>query len=323
MKYSTLIEQSFEKLVKNIFDKEPRNLYEPVIYNMTNGGKRVRPLLMMYACELFGGNPEDCIKSSYGIELFHNFTLLHDDIMDNADVRRGKESVFKKYGLTSGILSGDVMMMHGQQLFFESLPNDKAIEITKLFIKTGIEVCEGQQMDMDFETQETVSEAEYIEMIRLKTAVLIAASLQIGAIIAGADKEKQQKIYDFGIAIGLAFQIKDDYLDSFGDAKEVGKRPGGDITENKKTILLIKALENADNALNSEANSFLLSREYSLKKIEFFREFFTQTGAKSYTLDLMNQYYSQSITLLNELTGNSNQNTDLHKIAALIVQRKS
>lgn len=321
MKYSTLIEDSFNQLVVELFEKEPKNLYEPIIYNMTNGGKRIRPLLMLYACELFGGNPKDCIRAAYGVELFHNFTLLHDDIMDNAEVRRGKESVFKKFGLTSGILSGDVMMMHGQQLFFDSLPADKALEITKLFIKTGIEVCEGQQMDMDFETQENVSEEEYIEMIRLKTAVLLAASLQIGAIIAGATLKEQTEIYNFGIAIGIAFQIKDDYLDSFGNAQEVGKKPGGDITENKKTLLLINSLKNANSNQLIITNTWFSKTDESIKKIDFFRELFEQTGAKEYVSNQMEQYFQKSIDILNEIC--ENKDSDLHQIAKLIVARKN
>jgi geranylgeranyl diphosphate synthase type II len=288
---------------------------------MTNGGKRIRPLLMLYACELFGGNPNDCLKAAYGIELFHNFTLLHDDIMDNAEVRRGKESVFKKYGLTTGILSGDVMMMHGQQLFFDSLPAEKAYEITKLFIKTGIEVCEGQQMDMDFETQENVSEEEYIEMIRLKTAVLLAASLQIGAIIAGATLKEQTEIYNFGIAIGIAFQIKDDYLDSFGNAQEVGKKPGGDITENKKTLLLINSLKNANSNQLQSTKTWLSKTDESKEKIDFFRELFEQTGAKEYVSNQMEQYFRKSIDILNKICVNTD--SDLHHIAKLIVARKN
>lgn len=321
MKYSTLIEDSFNQFATEIFEKEPRNLYEPIIYNMSNGGKRIRPLLMLYACELFGGNVQDCLKAAYGIELFHNFTLLHDDIMDNADVRRGKESVFKKYGLTSGILSGDVMMMHSQTMFFDSLVPEKAFEITKLFIKTGIEVCEGQQMDMDFETRDKVSEEEYIEMIRLKTAVLLAASLQIGTIIAGTSKENQQLIYDFGIAIGLAFQMKDDYLDSFGNAEEVGKKPCGDITENKKTLLLIKALEAATDNQLKESEKWLSIKEENQQKIEFFRQLFEDTGSKKYVQDKMEYYFAKSIEILNQLT--KTNDSDLHQIASLIVARKS
>jgi geranylgeranyl diphosphate synthase, type II len=320
MKYSTLIENSFNLFAQELFNKEPHHLYEPVIYNMTNGGKRIRPLLMLYACELFGGNPEDCLKAAYGIELFHNFTLLHDDIMDNAEVRRGQQSVYKKYGVTSAILSGDVMMMYGQQLFFDSLPPQTAAEITRLFLKTGIEVCEGQQMDMDFEKRDSVSEEEYIEMIRLKTAVLIAASLQIGAIIAGADAAQQQKIYDFGIAIGIAFQIKDDYLDSFGNAAEVGKKPGGDITENKKTILLIKSLQNLADEDKEAVQKYLSSSDYSTEKIEFFRALFNKTGASEYTTQKMNQFHASSIEILNSFP---QLHPELHQIASLIVERKS
>lgn len=321
MKYSTFIQSSFEHLTKETFEKQPQNLYEPIVYNMSIGGKRIRPLLMLYACELFSGDIKKCIKSAFGVELFHNFTLLHDDIMDNAYLRRGKPSVYKKFGIVAGILSGDVMMMHGQKLFFDSLPLEIAAEVTKVFIKTGIEVCEGQQMDMDFENQSKVSENDYIEMIRLKTAVLIAASLEIGAIIAGASLEQRKAIYDFGIALGIAFQLRDDYLDTFGTSEQVGKKIGGDITENKKTIILIHALQNANENQLIDMNHFLLGKEENQEKIVFFKSIFESLGSKQYIEYLMDKFYKKSIDLLNTINLSDEKTKELRNIASIIVSR--
>lgn len=321
MKYSTLIQTSFGEFTKEIFDKNPKNLYEPIVYNMSQGGKRIRPLLMLYACELFNGNIQDCLKAAFGVELFHNFTLLHDDIMDNAYLRRGKPSVYKKFGIVAGILSGDVMMMHGQKLFYDSLPLDVAAEVTKVFIKTGIEVCEGQQMDMDFEVQDKVSEDVYIEMIRLKTAVLIAASLEIGAIVAGASKEERKAIYDFGIALGIAFQLRDDYLDTFGTATQVGKKSGGDITENKKTIILIHALQNASKEQLIEMNRFLSIKEENKEKIVYFKSIFESLGSKEYIERLMDEFYQKSVRLLDSINSDKNKTKELSNIASIIVNR--
>lgn len=321
MKYSTLIQTSFGELTKELFDKNPKNLYEPIVYNMSQGGKRIRPLLMFYSCELFNGNIQDCLKAAYGVELFHNFTLLHDDIMDNAYLRRGKPSVYKKFGIVAGILSGDVMMMHGQKLFYDSLPLDVAAEVTKVFIKTGIEVCEGQQMDMDFEVQDKVSEDVYIEMIRLKTAVLIAASLEIGAIVAGASKEERKAIYDFGIALGIAFQLRDDYLDTFGTATQVGKKSGGDITENKKTIILIHALQNASKEQLIEMNRFLSIKEENKEKIVYFKSIFESLGSKEYIEHLMDEFYQKSVRLLDSINSDKNKTKELRNIASIIVNR--
>lgn len=321
MKYSTLIQTSFGEFTKELFDKNPKNLYEPIVYNMSQGGKRIRPLLMLYACELFNGNIQDCLKAAFGVELFHNFTLLHDDIMDNAYLRRGKPSVYKKFGIVAGILSGDVMMMHGQKLFYDSLPLEVAAEVTKVFIKTGIEVCEGQQMDMDFEVQDKVSEDVYIEMIRLKTAVLIAASLEIGAIVAGASKEERKAIYDFGIALGVAFQLRDDYLDTFGTSTQVGKKSGGDITENKKTIILIHALQNASEEQLIEMKRFLSIKQENQEKIAYFKSIFESLGSKDYIEQLMDEYYEKSIHLLDALTSDKNKTQELSNIASIIVNR--
>lgn len=225
--------------------KNPKNLYEPIQYILNLGGKRIRPVLTLIACEGFGGTVENALPTAMGVEIFHNFTLLHDDIMDEAPLRRGKPTVHKQWNHNTAILSGDAMMIEAfRQL--DNYPPEIFKSLTQTLSQAALEVCEGQQYDMDFETQPKVALSEYIEMIRLKTAVLLGASLRMGAIIAKASLPSQQTIYDFGILTGLAFQLQDDYLDTFGDAQRFGKQIGGDIQENKKTWLYLKTLELAD-----------------------------------------------------------------------------
>jgi len=239
-------QQLFELFTSNINEAEygenPKELYEPINYMMQLGGKRLRPILSLLACNLFSQNVEKALHAAHAIEVFHNFTLVHDDIMDNAPLRRGKETVYKKWNMPIAILSGDLMMIKATQLLCKTEFADIK-ELLEVFNKTAIEVCEGQQIDMNFETQKNVSHIEYLEMIKLKTAVLLGCSLQIGALIGGASKADAQHLYDFGINIGLAFQIQDDILDSFGDGSITGKQVGGDIVSNKKTLLLIELLE--------------------------------------------------------------------------------
>ena len=239
-------QQLFELFTSNINEAEygenPKELYEPINYMMQLGGKRLRPILSLLACNLFSQNVEKALHAAHAIEVFHNFTLVHDDIMDNAPLRRGKETVYKKWNMPIAILSGDLMMIKATQLLCKTEFADIK-ELLEVFNKTAIEVCEGQQIDMNFETQKNVSHEEYLEMIKLKTAVLLGCSLQIGALIGGASKADAQHLYDFGINIGLAFQIQDDILDSFGDGSITGKQVGGDIVSNKKTLLLIELLE--------------------------------------------------------------------------------
>jgi geranylgeranyl diphosphate synthase, type II len=222
----------------------PANLYEPVSYTLALSGKRLRPLLVLMACDMFEGNLEEAIHPAIGLELFHNFTLLHDDIMDQAPLRRGRETVYKKWNPNIAILSGDTMFAMANREMLKT-QNEAIALVGELFNNTAIEVCEGQQVDVDFEFRDDVTIPEYLEMIRLKTAVLLACSLKTGAIIAGASDNDQQLIYDAGINLGMAFQLKDDYLDTFGDEKTFGKTPGGDILAGKKTFLFLKLLEKA------------------------------------------------------------------------------
>lgn len=228
-------------LDKKIRAKEPANLYEPITYILNLGGKRLRPILTLMTCEAFGGKLEDALDAALAVEIFHNFSLVHDDIMDEAPVRRGKATVHKKWDINTGILSGDAMMILAYQ-FFESYEPTKFRELARLFSKTALEVCEGQQYDIDFETRNDVTIPEYLKMIEYKTAVLVAAALKMGAIVAGTSEKDAQLIYDYGINLGIAFQLQDDYLDVFADA-DFGKQKAGDIIENKKTWLYLKSLE--------------------------------------------------------------------------------
>ena len=239
--YTQLFNEHLGEVVRS---KNPANLYDPVNYIMTLGGKRIRPSLALMSCHLFGSDPKDALHAAMAVEMFHNFTLIHDDIMDRAELRRGKMTVHTKWDLNAGILSGDVLMILSYRQL-EHYPPELYKNLMMLFNKTAIEVCEGQQMDMDFEERSEVGADEYFKMIKFKTAVLVGCSLAMGAMVAGATESDREAIYDFGVSLGLAFQLQDDYLDSFGGS-DFGKRIGGDILERKKTFLYIRALELAD-----------------------------------------------------------------------------
>ncbi|MBR2888254.1 MAG: polyprenyl synthetase family protein, partial [Bacteroidales bacterium] len=237
-----LVEDEFNNLD---LPKQPNNLYAPIKYALTQGGKRMRPVLTLMACNIFSDNIEPAIKPALGLEIFHNFTLLHDDIMDCSDLRRGHPTVHSKWNNNIAILAGDAMAFVAMQ-YVAAAPQNVAQQVCDIFNRTALEVCEGQQFDMDFETSNNVHEKDYINMIRLKTAVLPAACLKIGALIGGANEEQAQHLYNLGINIGLAFQLQDDYLDVFSTPDVLGKPIGGDIVENKKTFLLIKTLGKLD-----------------------------------------------------------------------------
>ncbi len=251
--------------------RTPSNLYEPIAYSMSIGGKRIRPLLCLLAANLYTDTIDNALRPAIGLETFHNFTLLHDDIMDKADVRRNQATVHKKWNENTAILSGDAMMIESYNYFLNLSP-ELLSPIFKIFNQTALEVCEGQQYDMDFENRTAVKETDYIEMIRLKTAVLLAAALKIGAIIGGADTEDAKNIYDFGINMGLAFQLQDDYLDTFGDESTFGKRIGGDISENKKTFLLINAIKKAPSIINPIINGEMKETEKIMKVTQIYKD---------------------------------------------------
>ena len=239
----------------------PADLYEPVRYILSLGGKRMRPALLLMACDLFGGVVEAAISPALAIEVFHNFTLVHDDIMDNAPLRRGKATVHERWGQNAGILSGDVMLVQAYQLMMQ-VDNRILREVLEVFSQTAVGVCEGQQMDMDFEKRDDVHIDEYLNMIRLKTSVLLGGALKIGALIGGASREDAEHLHSFGEHLGIAFQLQDDILDVFGDPDKFGKQVGGDILSNKKTYLLLKAMELADRAQANELNNWLNGKAF-------------------------------------------------------------
>ena len=232
-------------------EREPKNLYQPIKYILNLGGKRLRPVLTLMTTACFDGDVDRSMDAALAVEVFHNFSLIHDDIMDAAPLRRGQETVHEKWDLNTGILSGDAMLIRAYQLF-ENYPPETFRELAKLFSKTALEVCEGQQYDIDFETRLQVSISEYLKMIECKTAVLVGAAMQMGAIVANAPIEDQVRCYDFGKNLGIAFQLQDDYLDAFGNPEIFGKQVGGDILENKKTYLFLKAIENGSPEVRTE-----------------------------------------------------------------------
>ena len=241
--------------------REPKNLYQPIEYILNLGGKRLRPVLTLMTADCFEGNVNNALDAALAVEVFHNFSLIHDDIMDAAPLRRGHQTVHEKWDLNTGILSGDAMLIMAYQLF-ENYPPDVFQKLAILFSKTALEVCEGQQYDIDFETRDTVSISEYLKMIEYKTAVLVGAAMKMGAIIANASVEDQDRSYEFGKNLGIAFQLQDDYLDVFGDPDTFGKQVGGDIIENKKTFLYLKALE-----FSSESDQQKLKDLFTVLKV--------------------------------------------------------
>lgn len=280
---------------------EPAGLYEPVNYIMSLGGKRIRPVMLLLANRLYKGNLQQALPAAYAIELFHNFTLVHDDIMDEAPLRRGKATVHTRYGNNTAILSGDVMMIYVYQYLNQLSPNSIA-EVLALFNRAAIEVCEGQQYDMEFETRQQVTVDEYLKMISGKTAVLLAASLQLGALVAGASREEQEKLFQLGINLGLAFQIQDDYLDSFGDPEKFGKTVGGDIKQNKKTYLLIRALELAGGTDLTELNNWLQTDSSNENKVPAVKHLYQKLGVDEEASNKQQHYYNTCMQLINDLS---------------------
>ncbi|SNY95234.1 polyprenyl synthetase family protein [Flagellimonas pacifica] len=259
--------------------KEPKNLYDPINYILGLGGKRLRPVLTLMTSDLFGGNYSDAMDAALAVEMFHNFSLVHDDIMDDAPLRRGKTTVHEKWDINTGILSGDAMLINSYQ-FLESYPSDTFKKLTSLFSQTAIEVCEGQQYDVDFESRDDVTIQEYLKMIEYKTAVLVATAMKMGAIIAEASEEDTRAIYDFGKNLGIAFQLQDDYLDAFGDPKTFGKQVGGDIIENKKTFLYLKSLELAEKGKKEGLiHLYSIKPEDSEIKVNTVKSIFVNSGA--------------------------------------------
>lgn len=300
------------------FAKEPKLLFDSYQHIMSIKGKRIRPLLCLIACEAFGEKVEKALPAAAAVEIFHNFTLVHDDIMDNADVRRGEPAVHTKFGVNQAIICGDAMASHSYKQLCQIKDHTNFADLVCLFTKTASEIMDGQQMDMDFETRTDVQEEEYLTMIKYKTSVLLAASLQMGAQVAGASKEDQQHIYDFGLNLGLAFQIKDDWLDTYGEAAKVGKRIGGDILNNKKTHLLVNALSSA-NESQLDAFNRLFKEENEDVKIDGVMKLYEDLEINQKTYSKMEELYAKSLTSLEKLSISNKES--LHAIAHSIYHR--
>jgi len=296
--YQELISDYFSELHLN---KEPKNLYEPIEYILHLGGKRMRPILTLMATEVFDVDCKKALAAATAIEVFHNFSLVHDDIMDDAPLRRGNETVHEKWDINTGILSGDAMLILAYQHFEEYEPKIFR-DLAKLFSKTALEVCEGQQYDVDFETREDVTIPEYLKMIEYKTAVLVGAAMKMGAIVAETSEENANLIYDFGLNLGIAFQLQDDYLDAFGDPETFGKQVGGDIIENKKTYLYLKAMEfsNADEK-EQLTHLFSIQPNDNSDKIESVKVIFNQTKASEATQKAIQEYTFKAFETLEQM----------------------
>ena len=308
-------------LANKVTLKEPASLYEPIDYILTLGGKRLRPVLTLMSADFFGGNYKQAIDASLAVEMFHNFSLVHDDIMDNAPLRRGHQTVHEKWDVNTGILSGDAMLILAYQLF-ETYRPEVFMQLAVLFSKTALQVCEGQQYDVDFETRNDVTISEYIKMIEYKTAVLIGASLQMGAIIADASQSCQEKIYAFGKNLGIAFQLQDDYLDAFGNPLTFGKQVGGDIIANKKTFLYLTALQKSTPSKAQELSSlFATMPKDPSEKITAVKEIFVCSGAAKATEDEIARYTNTSISLLQDIKISQQHKDTLKSFADFLMNR--
>lgn len=320
------LEQAQEIIVRELeklaIPKEPAKLYEPVRYILSNGGKRLRPALVLLACELFGADYRKALYPALGIEVFHNFTLLHDDLMDNSSVRRNKPTVHVKWDPNTAILSGDVMSILANNLIC-MVDSDAVIPVSRLFNKTALEVCEGQMLDMNYSQKENVSISEYINMIGLKTSALIAASLGIGAIVAGASETDSDILYKFGLNLGLAFQLQDDLLDSFGDQDVFGKKIGNDILTNKRTFLVIKAFEKALGNDLLELKKYFSGDDFDPReKINRIINIFNKLSIRKATEDQINEFYNKALKLLNDITLTEERKKVLIEFSEALMKRE-
>lgn len=310
-------------IVENTLVENPTGLYEPVNYSMKTGAKRIRPVLCMLAAQLFGRDGKDALYPALALEMFHNFTLVHDDIMDKSEIRRGRPTVQAKYGLNTAILSGDVMLIKSYEYLCKA-PTADLPAILELFNHTATKVCEGQQLDMDFETRQEVSLDEYITMISGKTAELLAGSLAIGAKIGGANAMQTQAIYEFGRNIGIAFQIQDDWLDTFGEEAQIGKQIGGDILNNKKTYLTVMALKIADNDTRLQLKQWLSMNDpnRAAEKIKAVTDIFTRLNVPNVAQNDIDHYYQLALLHFHKAGASQNQMQPLLKLVEMLVKRK-
>ena len=302
--------------------RPPKGLYEPIAYELSLGGKRIRPVLMLMAYNIYKEDVERILPQAAGLETYHNHTLLHDDVMDKADMRRNKPTVHNVWNENTAILSGDAMLILAYRLMAEGL-TDKLAEVMHIFTETTMEICEGQQWDMEFESRMDVKVDEYIEMIRLKTSVLLAAALKIGACLAGASAEEAQKLYDFGVKMGLAFQLQDDWLDVYGDPKVFGKNIGGDILCNKKTYMLITALELADASQREELERWLNATDYvPAEKVSAVTAIYNNIGIGKRCEEMVETYYSDGLALLESIAIPEERKQALKDFACSLMSRK-
>jgi len=310
------------EIAKLDFKSEPVELYQPISYALSGNGKRLRPCLALLSCNLFNNDIRNAIKPAIGVEMFHNFTLLHDDIMDKADIRRNKPTVHKKWNENVAILSGDAMLIKTYELFFELKPNILA-KVIEVFNKAALQVCEGQQYDMNFETKIDVTTDEYIKMITLKTAVLLAASLKIGAIVGGATLKDADLLYYYGINLGIAFQLQDDYLDVYGDVKTFGKKIGGDIVSNKKTYLLISAIENAKDENKYKLLNLLYNKHIkSHEKIKEVTDIYNDLNIPQVLKEKLHFYHSQAVNNISQVNAKKGDINVFIKLSNNLLIRK-
>lgn len=304
------------------YDRKPESLYEPIKYVLSMGGKRIRPTLMLLAYNLYKENPEDILMNACALETYHNYTLLHDDLMDNADMRRGHLTVHKKWNDNTAILSGDSMLVLAFHRMMQC-DTKHLKDILDLFTVSALEIGEGQQYDMEFETRNDVKEEEYIEMIRLKTSVLLACALKIGAILADASAEDAENLYKFGEQIGLAFQLQDDYLDVYGDSKVFGKEIGGDITSNKKTYMLINAFNKANDAQREELTRWVSARDFDRnEKVDAVTRLYNEIGIDQLAQDKIAYYFAQSKKYLDAVNVPEEKKEELRKYAQKMMKRQ-
>jgi len=315
-----LVDKSIHELISV---REPRELYEPIRYVFSTGGKRIRPLLTLMSCNIFTDQIDEAIKPALGFEVFHNFTLLHDDIMDDASLRRNQPTVHKKWDVNTGILSGDVMAILAYE-YITSCRNEILRDVVNVFNRTARVVCEGQQYDMNFEKNIHVSLNDYLKMIEMKTAVLLAGCLQVGAIIGGATQKEYSKLTEFGENLGIAFQLQDDWLDSFGDEDVFGKKIGGDIVANKKTYLLIKALEKAGQNQKEKIYSLLNNTDSEPKgKIDEMKQIFRELEVEQETRELVNYYFDNALKNLSALAVPEERKTEIQHLALSLIMREN
>ncbi len=319
---STQILDAVNKFIDQLpYDRKPATLYEPVKYVLSAGGKRIRPVLMLLSYNLFKDDPETILPVAAGLETYHNYTLLHDDLMDNADVRRGRPTVHRKWDANTAILSGDAMLVLAYERI-ASCGGDKLRPVLDTFTTTALEIGEGQQFDMDFESRTDVSESEYIEMIRLKTSVLLACALKIGAILAGATEEAQESLYHFGECVGLAFQLQDDYLDVYGDEKVFGKAIGGDICNNKKTYMLIQALQKAEGEDKRVLEGWIGAEEFDpAEKIAAVTDIYNRLGIDRLAMEKIDGYFLEAVKYIDAVDVCEDRKSEIRKYVEKLMRR--